>query len=389
MLENKYQNYLLVIIFLLIILFPISNSILGMVKDIKSSENRKMSNFPTVNINYLDIYPSEFTKYFNDNFSIRSRCIEAYNTFILNFYHKSPIPDQMVFGKDGFLFLGGNELTSYRGKNVLSNEELTTFKQELEYRKEYLKKRGCKFYVLVAPIKAAIYTNKMPENVIRVYEKSWGEQLINYLEKNSSVNTVNLYDRFKAIKDTVPLYLKLDNHWNSIGAYYGVSEFLNHLKKDFPLITNKPLTEYIILPITTKNGDIVQMLSNNESFQDTAYHITPKIGFEYTAENIHKYPCIDGFPYCSEYELHNRSNTPSDSTKPKLLIISDSFGGAFYPFASEHFRETAKIFDSWQYKLNEPIVESEKPDIMILIMLESNIRNLLRYTSCPNIKKNN
>ena len=131
------------------------------------------------------------------------------------------------------------------------------------------------------------------------------------------------------------------------------------------------------------------MLSNNEEFQDTIYSLVPKAGIEYSIDTNQKYPCIDGFPYCFEYEMHNHSKNPSDSTKPKLLIISDSFGGAFYPIASEYFRETTKIFDSWQYKLNEPIVENEKPDVMILIMLESNIRNLLRHTSCPDIKRSN
>ena len=389
MLQNKYQYYLLVVVFISLISFPIINTQLGIVKDIKSSENRKMAEFPIPNIENLDAYPSKFNLYFNDNFSIRARLIEMYNTFILSMYHKSPMPDQIVFGKDGYIFLGDDELTSFRGKNILTSDELSKIKQELEYRTKYLAKRNCKFYVLVAPNKAAIYYDKMPENVVRIYEKSWGEQLINYLEKNTDLNTINLFDRFKDIKDTTQLYLKLDNHWNNLGAYYAVSEFINHLKKDITTIKSKPLSDYNIVKSSTKKGNIVEMLSNNEEFQDTIYSLVPKAGIEYSIDTNQKYPCIDGFPYCFEYEMHNHSKNPSDSTKPKLLIISDSFGGAFYPIASEYFRETTKIFDSWQYKLNEPIVENEKPDVMILIMLESNIRNLLRHTSCPDIKRSN
>lgn len=90
----------------------------------------------------------------------------------------------MFFGKDGYLFLGGNELLSFRGKDILSNNELLTFKKEFEYREKYLAKRNCKFYVLIAPNKAAIYYDKVPGNIVRIYKDSWGEQLTHYLEKN-------------------------------------------------------------------------------------------------------------------------------------------------------------------------------------------------------------
>lgn len=387
MIDNKYQHYFLIIVFISILFFPIVNSQLGLIKDIESAENRTMATLPKPNIKHLDIFPSEFNKYFNDNFSLRSHLIKIYNTFILSAFEKSPIPEQMFFGKDGYLFLGGNELLSFRGKDILSNNELLTFKKEFEYREKYLAKRNCKFYVLIAPNKAAIYYDKVPGNIVRIYKDSWGEQLTHYLEKNSTITTVNLFTAFKKIKDTTPLYYKLDNHWNNLGGYYGVSEFLNKAKENSPMIENTPLSSYNIVKNPTHDGNIVQMLSINQDFLDTTYALTPKLGFKTTEVNIRKYPCIEGFPYCYEYEMRNSYKNTSDITKPKLLIISDSYGGAFYPLASEHFRETVKIFDSWQYKLNEAIVENEKPDIMILIVLESNIRNLLRFTSCPDIKR--
>jgi hypothetical protein len=41
------------------------------------------------------------------------------------------------------------------------------------------------------------------------------------------------------------------------------------------------------------------------------------------------------------------------------------------------FSRTIFIWDKWQYKLNESIVEAEKPDIYITITLESLLQSLM------------
>ena len=52
-----------------------------------------------------------------------------------------------------------------------------------------------------------------------------------------------------------------------------------------------------------------------------------------------------------------------------------------FPFLAENFSVTEKIFDKWEYKLNESIVENEKPDVFLMIVLESNLRNIIKYRS--------
>ena len=90
------------------------------------------------------------------------------------------------------------------------------------------------------------------------------------------------------------------------------------------------------------------------------------------------YPVVKGFPYPWEFEMVRERK---DTTMPKLLLISDSFAGNLFPYISEPFSRSVKIFDSWQYKLNEEIVIAEKPDVVVLIVQESNIRNMLKYLS--------
>jgi alginate O-acetyltransferase complex protein AlgJ len=81
------------------------------------------------------------------------------------------------------------------------------------------------------------------------------------------------------------------------------------------------------------------------------------------------------FAYTWEYE---NVREIKNSKQPRLLIISDSFGAALFPFLSENFSRTVKIFDAWQYKLNEDIVNSEKPDAVVLVIDEPILRNFIK-----------
>jgi hypothetical protein len=47
------------------------------------------------------------------------------------------------------------------------------------------------------------------------------------------------------------------------------------------------------------------------------------------------------------------------------------------PFLKEPFPESVFLFDAWQYKLNKPIIEKVKPDIVVFISLETNIDNII------------
>ena len=375
---NIFRASIITVSFLLIISFPFINDKLKLVKDIASSENRQMTQRPPFDIKHLDPYPERFEKYYNDNFTIRSTMVKYYNLVNLEVFKKSPLPDKIVIGNDGWLFLAGDEDDSYKGKNSLTIAELNAFKLELTYRKKYLNDMGCKFYFLIAPSKANIYSDKIPNNSFRFYTQSWGEQLIDYLNKNSEIDPINVYDVLRASKKDELLYYKLDNHWNELGAFYSVNEVLKSIHKDFPEISPTGIDQYKIEKTNTNKGNIVGMLSNTGDFKDFSIKLIPNVGFKATDAPLVGYPPVKGFPYPWEYE---KDKEIKDNGKNKILIISDSFGEKTFPFFAEHFTRSVKIFDAWEYKLNKKIVEAEKPDVVVLVVLEANLRNVLRFQS--------
>ncbi|MDY0281008.1 MAG: hypothetical protein RBR35_10660, partial [Salinivirgaceae bacterium] len=368
-------------VFIGLIAFPFVNQKLTLVKDIENTENRQAVAKPDFDIHHLDAYPSNFDKYYSDNFSIRQILIKQFNQLNLVVFKKSPLPDKVVIGKENWIFMGDNEVDSYQGKHRLNTHEMESMRIELEYRKQYLESKGCKFYFLIAPVKANIYPEFMPMNLFRFNKQSWGEQLIEYLNTNSEVKPIDIYDPLRQNKRHGLMYHKLDNHWNKKGAFFAAQEVLNSIGKDISNVGTLSYSDYIIVDSISRKGNLTSMLSNTELFTDSIFEITPKDGFKSADHKKVGYPVISGFPYPWEYEFVREI---PNSNKPKILIISDSYGANIFPYIAEGFSRSVKIFDSWQYKLNEDIVKSENPDVFLLIVLESNIRNLLNFQSNPN-----
>ena len=376
--SNYFRAVFIVTAFSALIAFPLVNSFFVIVPDIESTENRQSAPMPVFDINRLDPFPALYEKYYNDHFSLRSLMVKCYNLFNLVLFRKSPVPDQVAIGREGWLYLAGNEMDTYCGKNRFSNEELNQFAVELSYRQRYLAQQNCRFYFMIAPSKSIIYPEYIPASIYRQESQSWGEQLIDYLAHNTSVKTVNLYTAFARQKSRNLLYHKLDNHWNQFGAFYAANEFFTALKSDFPETEVFSENDLVVSVRDTNGGNITGMLGGIGLFSDQIFTLTPRNGFRHVPAIKYGYAVPPGFPYSWDYE--NVLETKLKD-RPRILIISDSFGEKIFPFLSENFSRSVKIFDAWEYKLNEEIVDREKPDIVLLMVLESNLRNMLAHQS--------
>ncbi|MCW3076520.1 MAG: hypothetical protein JWO32_1129 [Bacteroidetes bacterium] len=375
---QKLRITLIPLVFLLIISFPFVNDRLHVILDIKSFENRRLAAQPHLDLKNLDPFPSAYEKFYNDTFSLRSRMVRAYSIYNLSVFKKSPCPDIVIIGNDGWLFLQGPEFDTYTGKNPLTQKELNDFKKELEYRQNYLAKRNCKFYFLIAPAKPNIYPEKVPFENLKMRELSMGEELLAFLEKNSSVPIVNLYSNLKEKKKEYRTYYALDNHWSRMGAFFSMKQFLSQVNKELPQVTPLSLDEYKITERDSTTGNTVRILGDLNYYHDVNYVLTGKKKPLAVDGKKTEYVPVKDFPYPWGYE--EVKEIPG-STKPKILIISDSFGEYIFSLLAESFSKTVKIWDNWEYKLNEPIVENEKPDVCLLVIHEKNLRAILKNGS--------
>ena len=359
---HKFRIISLTLFFIGFISFPIINDTCYFVKDSANYENRALAKKPVFDINYLDPYPELFEKYYNDHFSMRFRLIKYFNYFNMVVFKQSPYPWFFIAGYNNWHYLSGRELYCYQGIARFNAEHLKFYKQTFEAQKKYLEEHGCKFYVMITPSKAIVYPENMPHHYYRYYKESIGEQLTKYLRDSSKINVISVYETFEKIKTKNQLYYRYDTHWNNKGAFYASTIACSSIGKDFPSVMPLSDLDFIIKEKIRVGGDLVNLLSNPEDYEETDY--------EFISKRTNK-------PFRFGRILDNEKRFSNQPKKPDILLVSDSFSNLFFPFIAESFNKSLNIFDESNYNLQTDLVEKEKPAVYLLMIHEPLLLNMI------------
>jgi hypothetical protein len=375
--DTKFYK-ILAVIFVGIITFFAVMFIVSDKLEKDETENRELAKFPKLKLAKLDPFPSQFNKYFNDHFPYRSSIIKKHNQYTIKVLKISPIPKKAIIGDDGWLFMAGRYLDAYQGNSNFSNQELESIKQELVYRKEYCAKRGIKFYFVIIPQKFTIY----PEYIATRYKRSNQQTPRTQLKEYLSLNQFPVYDLTDYLLENKSkeynLFQKTDNHWTELGAFLGTQRIFDILRVDFPQIPKLTLANYNIVKSVEKGGNIAKMMNMKNEFLEEKVDLEPKNISSAVKGEKSKYKVPEGFPYGWDYEVVRKNPSVNNL---KLLVIRESFCSSQVQFYKEGFGKSVFIFDSWQHKLNEDIIENEKPDIVVIQIIESMLGNLLKHQS--------
>ena len=366
-----YQ-FITVIAFLVLILLPLFQDITNVFTLQKlEGENRAIAEKPKIDYRNLDTYPTQFSSFYNDNFPFRALFFK-FDYRIL--FKKSPI-EQVIIGRNKWLFSGTKEAQVYQKLNSFSEKEMSKIIQELIERKKKYDEMGIKFYIAVAPTTFEIYPEHLPRYFVRAV-KTTTDRFCELLE-NTDIPFIYLKDELLKNKAVGQLYRSNDNHWNELGAYFAYRSIVDIMQKDFPQIPVYPLSDFELIPEPTHSGNLINMLSDN--FQtlfddDIKYEVLLKDSSKRWVE-VEKagYPCTEGFPYPWEFE---RDGEIPLKDLPNIVIFRDSYFNAVIPFFFNSFSRSVAIFDAWQYKENMDIVLQENPKLVLLVIYEPHISNL-------------
>jgi hypothetical protein len=361
-----------VIAFLTILVLPVFQSITKIFSTQElEGENRAIAQMPKIDMIRLDDFPSQFTSYYNDNFPFRALFFKFdYRIF----FKKSPI-EQVIIGKNKWLFSGTNEDKMYQGLKPFSEEQIEFAIQNLKARKNKYEEMGIKFYLVIAPTTYEVYPEHLPLYFIRT-KKTLTDKFCEHL-KNTDIPFIYLKEELLKNKTAGQLYCRLDNHWNELGSYFAYKATVDFIKKDFPQIPVYALADFEMTPQYNKSGNLVNMLNDNFKSifdEDVSYQVKLKDSIKSWRE-VEKvgYPCVEGFPYPWVYEVTGET---SCKELPNIVIIRDSYFSSLVPFFYNSFSRSVAIFDSWNYKENMDIVLNENPKIVLLFIYEPHISSL-------------
>jgi hypothetical protein len=364
-----------IILFFGSIYFPLVDHLIPIVKPVTSNENRALAGFPEPDTCDIDKIPLYLENYLVDRLGTRNNMIRFYNQLNIFVFKSSPSGIKAFIGKNNWLFFSGEELRTYTGTELFKENELEEFKTEMLRRQKIIASYNARLLIAIVPNKATIYPEYMPEHLVKSDHYGYGRQMHQYLKKNG-LPVVDLYTALEQSKGACDLYFKTDNHWNDLGAFVACNSIVRELKLDLPGLELLDTSEYPIRPSKESAGDVAKMLSIEDETTDMNYSPTPAKGYKSKLNDQKKYEVIKDFPYPSEYE---QVYIQSDTTLPNILLIRDSFGKRLIPYLAERSRNCTAIFDSWHYGLNEAIIKDSKPDVVIYLILESQLKNVMKF----------
>jgi hypothetical protein len=290
--------------------------------------------------------------------------ISLYNTTLYRL-GISPNPNQMVMGKDGYMFLGNDHVHAYdqiTHRHNLPQSHIDDWVRVLEYERDYLAKRGIPMLFVVAPSTGTIYADKiahLPDGFTKtptLFDR--------VLEQTAKKNLPLLDVRATLIeaRKNAETYSKLNSHWNDYGAWVA-------WQKIAPQID-----------ILDKDNEANQLL-NVDVKNDWAkpVFVKPFPSF-YFLDERNQQTLVSGDTAVDSLELPKSTFSPEAKSNVRALVITDSMGKSLSPYWTASFRDLMQVQNHvrpYPSKLDfEGAVLKFRPTFVLYVMTE-------RYLALP------
>lgn len=292
-----------------------------------------------------DAFGDEFEDWFSKNFAFRGKVVDLFADFKKDVFATGN--DQVVVGKDGFLFFA-DTVPCFTGTDPMTDEEISSAAASLDAIRNRCGK-DCDFLFVCAPDKNTVYPELMPPRYLQSGENGDLDRLLSALDE-LGVPYLDLRPTLIQAKQNALIYHKKDTHWNGVGAKAAFEAVCEKLGIAVPEFAGPTFTDDF-------EGDLDSLLypGSVRTDSDAAYNFDGK--FVYTT----------AVSTPMDLQITARGGGEKD-----LVIFRDSFANALIPF----FASAAK---SVRFERANPYrVEfiTDDTDAVIVEIAERNLRDL-------------
>ena len=301
---------------------------------------------------------------FQDNLYKKDWLIEQGNLFRITL--KDRVYPNALIGKNGWM-----EYTSDGNIDDFQNVEGFKSKEDIAKKitslNQYLNEQGISLVIVVAPNKASIYPDKLPDQIKPLSAQTRLDSLISYLGTNNPPLIVDLRPALRAARQGQDVYYKTNTHWNGYGAFTAYTKIINVLASSHPELQPYEAADFNL--VTTDPGvQDISKLMNANFIKESSLYFTPKTTMVHTAQP-------------EDYSGYNQFSQIPGSDLPTLLMFHDSFGATYLnDFLSLNFKKSHFIhLMSVSRYLNKESIQYFDPDIIIIEIVERDLEQLNRY----------
>lgn len=360
-----------IVLFMFILTFPFLNNSLSFLPDIKSKENRSLAKKPKLKFRRIESFPKKYQKYYDDHFFFRNKLSFYYSSFAYA-YHANNYK-KIVRGENDYLYY----LKNCSNARPLDQRQQKLFKSEIKRRVDMADSLGVVYYFVIVPNKTSIMFEAIPDYLKDSSKIKWNDQVLELLAEVPGANYIDVRDALRRKKASgEKLYYKNDHHWSELGAYYGYKRIIDRLYED--RIVQEPafsLNQFKIVDKEIHGGNLTGIVGLGKAMSEIVPTIKTKEDLLEVKKLKKKGYKLKRNPHPELFEMRRST---ADTTKPKLMVIRDSFSENLMPLISRHFSESTYIWDNWYYDMQEEFVVKEKPDVLMTIIVESGLPTILK-----------
>ncbi|MHC1696402.1 MAG: DUF4358 domain-containing protein [Eubacteriales bacterium] len=283
----------------------------------------------------------------------------------------------VVVGNDYFSWFD-DCIPGFVGSDVIDDKGIESLKKRYAKKLTDLRSKDLKteIIVLMIPSPMRLYAEEVPSYL----KQNTGVTLTDQFNKAMAevgVKVVDLSDvMFEHKNDPFKIFHRTDSHWSDYGAYFGYVELMNYIAKKFPDAAPRPSTDFEFYNKKVNFGDIYHTLGLERNVLKeysafVKFKFTPPGGFR----NLY-----NGDSVVIDHDVTNKSQTTASNLTglklPTAYVMRDSFCGPIFNFMTDRF---AKITwqSMWDYSFNLNRIAQNKPDYLIYIINERNIKNIM------------
>jgi hypothetical protein len=265
-----------------------------------------------------------------------------------------------MVGRDGWLYWADDRMVeNYCGRDRLSRQDLRDWQLLLETRRDRLARSGGKYLFVIPPDKHSVYPETLPAWLVKSSQPSKLDQFLAHMRAHSTVQVLDLRPALLQTKRTAPVYFQTDTHWNALGGFVACQELIRALDGQLPGLRPMPLEAFDRQLVTGPGGDLAACLEQENSMREIqSWRFTPR-------PPLQPLERIDVITDKTSGAAAILTRNPNGSGK--AVIFRDSFADAWIPFLGYDFCE---VFYVRHYEWDEPLLQKEKPDVVIDEMVE-------------------
>jgi alginate O-acetyltransferase complex protein AlgJ len=370
----SFMNIVLSIVFISMICLPLIGSVLGLDVTKDLGEKRTLTAFPSLGQDTISVFTEKFESFYSDHFGFRNGLIQGHNWIRYRLFKGSSL-GQVLFGKNDWLFLTkAGIIPDFLGQNPLTKQDLDLWKNVLEQRQQYFQNRGIHFLFVIAPNKATIYPEMLPDHISKNRGRSRMDQLMEHLKKHSNINFLDVRENLVQAKHTGLLYHPKDSHWTDRGAFIVYKEFCARLKEWFPDI--QPLSEDDFTVIKTKGADdLSMMLGLGRELEEDSEGLILKTPASTSRKQLN---IPGGYEWTRSIAPEDQIIIENEKGKHRLLMFHDSFTtrGGLRELLGELFKHSTFASIDPEEQFLELLIKQEQPDVVIYEIVERKLRDL-------------